>query len=104
MITSFLSNSIEVQQTKQAVEARYGSCPDSPADFAELSLHIKLATRKEISPDTLSRLWGYKKGYATVRGSVIEILQSYAHAAEESDFVYQVAVKADELTMVNEYE
>lgn len=99
MITSFLSNSIEVQQTKQAVEARYGSCPDSPADFAELSLHIKLATSKEISPDTLSRLWGYKKGYATVRGSVIEILQSYAHAAEESDFVYQVAVKADELTM-----
>ena len=98
MSTSFLSDSIEVQQTKQAVEARYGSCPDSPADFAELSLRIKLATDREISPDTLSRLWGYKKGYATVRGSVIEILQSYAHAAEESDFVYCVAVKADELT------
>lgn len=62
MITSFLSNSIEVQQTKQAVEARYGSCPDSPADFAELSLHIKLATSKEISPDTLSRLWGTRRG------------------------------------------
>ncbi len=98
MVTSFLSNSIEVQQTKQAVEARYGSCPDSPADFSELSLRIKLATGKEISPDTLSRLWGYKKGYEHVRGSVIEILQSYAHAAEESDFVYRVAVKADDLT------
>ena len=99
MKTSFLSDSVEVLQTKQAVEARYGSCPDSPADFAELSLHIKLATNKEISPDTLSRLWGYKKGYATVRGSVMEILQSYAHATEESDFVYRVAVKADELTV-----
>ena len=98
MTTSFLSNSIEVQQTKQAVEARYGSCPDSPADFAELSLRIKLATNKEISPDTLSRLWGYKKGYDHVRGSVIEILQSYASATEESDFVYRVAVKADDLT------
>ena len=46
MTTSFLSNSIEVQQTKQAVEARYGSCPDSPADFAELSLRIKVTTSK----------------------------------------------------------
>ena len=97
MTTSFLSNSIEVQQTKQAVEARYGSCPDSPADFAELSLRIKQATAKEISPDTLSRLWGYKKGYTTVRRSVIELLNAYARAGEESDFVYQIAVKADEL-------
>lgn len=97
MITSFLSNSTEVNQTKIAVEARYGSCPDSPADFAELSLRIKLATGKDISPDTLSRLWGYKKGYTHVRGSVIEILQSYAHAAEESGFIYHVAINADDL-------
>lgn len=97
MITSFLSSSTEVNQTKIAVEARYGSCPDSPADFAELSLRIKLATGKDISPDTLSRLWGYKKGYTHVRGSVIEILQSYAHAAEESGFIYHVAINADDL-------
>ena len=97
MITSFLSNCIEVMQTKKAVEARYGSCPDSPADFAELSLRIKLTTSKEISPDTLSRLWGYKKGYAHVRSSVIEILQSYAHAEEESGFIYHVAINADDL-------
>ncbi len=97
MVTSFLSNSIEVQQAKQAVEARYGSQPDSPADFAELSLHIKKATSKDISPDTLSRLWGYKKGYTHVRSSVIEILNAYARAEEESDFVYQIAVKADNL-------
>lgn len=97
MITSFLSDCIEVTQTKKAVETRYGSCPDSPADFAELSLRIKLATGKDISPDTLSRLWGYKKGYAHVRGSVIEILQSYAHAAEESGFIYHVAINADDL-------
>ena len=97
MATSFLSDSIEVQHAKQAVEARYGSKPDSPADFAELSLHIKKATSKDISPDTLSRLWGYKKGYDTVRGSVIELLNAYARAEEESDFVYQIAVKADDL-------
>lgn len=97
MKTSFLSDSIEVQQTKQAVETRYGSWPDSPADFAELSLRIKQATGKDISADTLSRLWGYKKGYATVRRSVVELLNAYAHAGEESDFVYQAAVKADEL-------
>jgi len=97
MITSFLSDSIEVAQAKQAVEARYGSRPDSPADFAELSLRIKQATAKDISPDTLSRLWGYKKGYEHVRSSVIEILNAYARAEEESDFVYRVAVKADDL-------
>ena len=97
MTTSFLSDSIEVQQTKQAVEARYGSRPDSPADFAELSLHIKQATGKEISSDTLSRIWGYKKGYEHVRRSVIEILNEYAHAGEESDFVYDVAVRAEEI-------
>ena len=33
MVTSFLSDSIEVQQAKQAAEARYGSRPDSPADL-----------------------------------------------------------------------
>ena len=93
MITSFLSNSIEVQQTKRAVEARYGSCPNSPADFAELSLYIKKATGHDISPDTLSRLWGY----ATVRHSVIEILNAYARGDEESDFVYQIAIKAEDL-------
>lgn len=97
MVTSFLSESIEVQQAKQAVEVRYGSKPGSPADFAELSLHIKKATSKDISPDTLSRLWGYKKGYTHVRSSVIEILNAYARAEEESDFVYQIAVKADNL-------
>jgi len=97
MATSFLSDSIEVQHAKQAVEARYGSKPGSPADFAELSLHIKKATSKDISPDTLSRLWGYKKGYTHVRGSVIGLLNAYARAEEESDFVYQIAVKADDL-------
>ena len=32
-----------------------------------------------------------------MRGSVIEILQSYAHAAEESGFIYHVAINADDL-------
>lgn len=97
MTTSFLSNSIEVIQTKQAVEARYGSCPDSPADFAELSLHIQKATGKAISPDTLSRLWGYKKGYATVRRSIIELLNEYARTGNGSECECMHAVTAEEL-------
>ena len=97
MTTSLQTDSIEVRQVKQAVESRYGRCPYSPADFAELSLRIKTETGREISPDTLSRLWGYKKGYASVRHSVIEILNAYACANEESDFLYTIAIKADGL-------
>lgn len=97
MITSFLSDSTDVRQAKQAVEARYGKCPASPADFAELSLFIKQKTGREVSSDTLSRLWGYKRGYVHVRGSVIEILNAYGHAGEESNFIYSTVVKADDL-------
>ena len=97
MTTSFLSDSIEVLQAKQAVEARYGKCPSGPADFAELSLYIKQKTGRDISSDTLSRLWGYKKGYAHVRHSIIDILNAYGHAGEESDFIYSTAVKAEDL-------
>ena len=97
MITSFLSDSTDVRQAKQAVEARYGKCPASPADFAELSLFVKQKTGREVSSDTLSRLWGYKRGYVHVRGSVIDILNAYGHAGEESDFIYSTAVKAEDL-------
>ncbi|MBP5641799.1 MAG: hypothetical protein J6W92_01865 [Paludibacteraceae bacterium] len=97
MITSFLSDSTEVCQAKQAVEARYGKCPASPADFAELSLYIKQTTGRDVSSDTLSRLWGYKRGYAHVRHSVIDIMNAYAHASVESDFIYSTAIKADDL-------
>lgn len=97
MITSLPTDSIEVMQVKKSVESRLGSIPDSPADFAELSLHIKLATGKEISEDTLSRVWGYKKGYSTVRRSTIKILDEYGQAKSESDFLYDIVVKADEM-------
>jgi len=96
MITSLPIDSIEVLQVKKSVESRWGSIPGSPADFAELSLRVKFATDKEISADTLSRIWGYKKGYASVRRSTIKILEEYAQAGSESDFIYNVAVKADE--------
>ena len=97
MTTSFLTDSTAVQQAKQAAEARYGKRPNSPADFAELSLHIKQATGNDISSDTLSRLWGYKKGYAHVRHSVIETLNSYSHAGEESNYIYHSTLNADDL-------
>ena len=97
MITSFLTDSTAVQQAKQAAEARYGKRPNSPADFAELSLYIKQATGNDISSDTLSRLWGYKKGYAHVRHSVIDTLNSYSHAGEESNYIYHSTLNADDL-------
>lgn len=97
MITSFLTDSTAVQQAKQAAEARYGKRPNSPADFAELSLHIKQATGNDISSDTLSRLWGYKKGYAHVRHSVIDTLNSYGNAGEESNYIYHSTLNADDL-------
>ena len=97
MITSLAIDSIEVLQVKKSVESRFGSIPDSPADFLELSLHIKIAIGKEISADTLSRVWGYKKGYSSVRRSTVEILEEYAHAGIESDFLYDMVVKTDEM-------
>ena len=96
MITSLPIDSLEVLQVKKSVESRFGSIPGSPADFAELSLRIKIAIGKEISPDTLSRVWGYKKGYSSVRHSTIRILEDYSRVGSESDFIYHVAVKAEE--------
>lgn len=97
MVTSYPIDGIEVLQIKQAVENRLGSKPNSPSDFAELSLHIKLATGKELSPDTLSRIWGYKKGYSSVRQSTVKILDTFGRGDSESDFLYSVAVKAEEM-------
>ena len=91
------SDSIEVLQVRKSVESKFGSVPDSPADFAELSLRIKLTIGREISADTLSRIWGYKKGYSSVRRSTVRILEEYGQAGSESDFLYEVAVKADEM-------
>ena len=96
MSTSIPTNSTEMLQIVKRVESRFGSHPDSPADFAELSLRIKLDIGKEISPDTLSRIWGYKKGYSSVRQSTVRVLDRYAHANEESDFIHTAAIHADE--------
>ena len=97
MTTSIPSDSLEIQQIKKSVENRLGITPDSPADFAELSLRIKISTGKEISPDTLSRIWGYKKGYSSVRHSTIRILENYSRAGSESDFIYHMAIKAENM-------
>ena len=97
MTTSIPTDSLEVKQIKKGVESRFGLIPSSPADFAELSLHIKLAIGKDISADTLSRIWGYKKGYLLVRHSTLQILETYSHVGTDSDFIYNIAIKADEM-------
>lgn len=57
---------------------------------------ILRATGERISPDTLCRIWGYKKGYSSVRQSTVRVLDRYAHANEESDFIHTNAIHADE--------
>ena len=96
MDTSYPSNSIAICQLKKAVEARFGHVPSGPADFGELSIAISKTTGERISPDTLSRIWGYKKGYSSVRQSTVRVLEQYAKANEESDFVHTTAIYADE--------
>lgn len=96
METSFQTNSIAISQLKKAVEARFGHVPSGPADFGELSIAIFKTTGERISPDTLSRIWGYKKGYSSVRQSTVRVLEQYAKANEESDFIHTNAIHADE--------
>jgi len=96
METSYQTNSIDISQLKKAVEARFGHVPSSPADFGELSIAILKTTGERLSPDTLSRIWGYKKGYSSVRQSTARVLDLYAKANEESDFIHSNAIHADE--------
>lgn len=96
METSFQTNSIAINQLKKAVEARFGHVPSGPADFGELSIAIFKTTGERISSDTLSRIWGYKKGYSSVRQSTVRVLEQYAKANEESDFIHTAAIHADE--------
>ncbi len=96
METSFQTNSIAICQLKKAVEVRFGHVPATPADFGELSFAVFRNTGERLSPDTLSRIWGYKKGYPSVRQSTVRVLEHYAKANEESDFIYTAAIHADE--------
>ena len=96
MDTSYPVNSIAISQLKKAVEARFGHVPSGPADFGELSIAIFKTTGERISSDTLSRIWGYKKGYSSVRQSTARVLDLYAKANEESDFIHTTAIHADE--------
>lgn len=95
MDTSYPSNSIAISQLKKAVEARFGHVPSGPADFGELSIAILKTSGERLSADTLSRIWGYKKGYSTVRQSTVRVLEQYAKANEESDFIHTIAIHAD---------
>ena len=95
METSYQTNSIVITQLKKAVEVRFGHIPATPADFGELSIAVLRVTGERVSPDTLSRIWGYKKGYSSVRQSTVRILENYAKAKEESDFIHTTAIHAD---------
>ena len=96
METSYQFNSMAITQLKKAVEVRFGRIPATPADFGELSIAVLRVAGERISPDTLSRIWGYKKGYSSVRQSTVRVLEQYAKANEESDFIHTAAIHADE--------
>lgn len=95
MTTSLRIDSLEVAQAKHGVEAHFGKAPQVPSDFALLSLAIEQVTQQSINPDTLSRIWGYKTGYASVRKTTIDILRAYANAHVESDFIMSQSIQAD---------
>ena len=96
METSCPSDSIAILQLRKAAEARFGCIPATPTDFGQLSIAIFRVTGERISPDTLSRIWGYKKGYSSVRQSTIRVIEQYAKANEESDFIHSSAVHAED--------
>lgn len=96
MNTSYLSDSVSIVQVKKATESRFGRIPSTPADFGELSIAILQATNERLSPDTLSRLWGYKKSYPTVRQSTFRVLERYAQANEESGFIHTHAIHSED--------
>ena len=64
METSCQTNSIAITQLKKAVEVRFGHIPATPADFGELSIAVLRVTGECVSPDTLSRIWGYKDTFS----------------------------------------
>jgi len=97
MITSVSIDSIDVQQAKQAVAAKFGKVPQVPSDFAALSLAIEKSVGQSLNADTLSRIWGYKAGYSSVRKTTLDILRAYANARVESDFVHSKVVHVDDL-------
>lgn len=96
MTTSVSIDSLEVQQTKQAVAARFGKDPHVPSDFAALSLSIDQTIGQTLNADTLSRIWGYKKGYSLIRKTTIDILRAYANTHTESDFVHTEVIHANQ--------
>lgn len=99
MTTSVAIDSIEVQQIKHAVSARFGKEPQVPSDFFELSVAISNTTGQTLNADTLSRIWGYKASYPTVRKTTLDILRAYANACVESDFVHREVIHADDLAI-----
>ena len=97
MTTSVAIDSLEVQQVKQAVSVRFGKEPQVPNDFYALSVAISTSIGQTLNADTLSRIWGYKASYPTVRKTTLDILRAYANACVESDFVHSAVIHADDL-------
>ncbi len=71
---------------RHAVEDRYGQSISSPSDFAGLCDHVALVQGEQISLSTVKRLWGYVKGYSTIRASTLNILSRYAGCRDWRDF------------------
>ena len=68
-----------------------------PNDFYALSVAISTSIGQTLNADTLSRIWGYKASYPTVRKTTLDILRAYANACVESDFVHSAVIHADDL-------
>lgn len=64
----------EITHLRKDIEMSVGRAICSPADFSFLSDAIYQRCKETVSASTLKRVWGYMRGYQTVRTSTLSIL------------------------------
>ena len=75
-----------IEKLREAVAQQYGKSIDSPSEFASLSAAIKDVTQLSLSTSTLERVWGYVKGYKTVRRNTLNVLSRYVGCRDWDEF------------------
>ena len=78
----------EMEKKQEHIEAleQFGQSMSSPADFARLCDELTVELGESLSMSTLKRVWGYVKGYATVRVSTLNTLARYVGCRDWKEF------------------
>lgn len=102
-----------IEDLKKECELMLGKTMVSPANFDELSLHIKKSTGKNVSVSTLKRIWGYVNYPHKPSNEILSILSCYVGyrdwhdfsnadpSIESSDFIGKDIVKSSDLSTGN---